>query len=289
MDTAIRPRLALRVADLARSVAFYRDVIGFAVLEYRPDLDVAVIVDSDGDAILFAGPRVDDLTPYVDDHPFILKPGARLRYLSADLEAQRAALAARGLTDLRIETTAWGDRALEVVDPDGYIISYRAPVAHTPADVLARYARGPDDVEAALAGLSEADLDLARAPDEWTIRQIVHHLVDGDTLQLLPRAKIALTEPGRSFSQDVWDQDVWAAMLYARMPLAPALALLRAARAYVVQLVRQQPDAWNRSVALLRSGGEGRQISIGEMISGLVEHTYEHLEEIQQTRWVHGR
>ncbi len=278
-----RPRLAMRVTDLARSVAFYRDGIGFLVAEYRPDIDLAVIVDSDGDAILLAGPRVGDLAPYLAERPFILKPGARLTYFSSDLDAQRATLAQRGLNVPRITQTSWGDSVLEIADPDSYIVSYQAPLARTPEEVLARYAQGPDDVEAALAGLSNADLDLTRAPGEWTIRQIVHHLVDGDTLQLLPRAKMALTEPGRSVAADAWDQDVWATTLYARLPIAPALALLRATRQYVVQLVGLYPDAWERSVAVRR------QTTIGEMIGGLAQHTAEHIDEIQQTRRVHGR
>jgi catechol 2,3-dioxygenase-like lactoylglutathione lyase family enzyme len=284
-----RPRLAMRVADLVRSVSFYRDGIGFLVAEYRPDIDLAVIVDSDGDAILLAGPRVGDLAPYLAERPFILTPGARLTYFSGDLEAQRTILAQRGLIPPPIIQTPWGDPALEIADPDGYIISYQAPLARAPEEMLARYARGPDDVEAALAGLSDTDLDLKRAPGEWTIRQIVHHLVDGDTLQLLPRAKMALTEPGRSVATDAWDQDVWATTLYARLPIAPALALLRATRRYVVQLVGLYPDTWERSVAIRRQEGEGRQITIGEMIGGLAQHTYEHIDEIQQTRRVHGR
>jgi catechol 2,3-dioxygenase-like lactoylglutathione lyase family enzyme len=284
-----RPRLAMRVADLARSVAFYRDGIGFLVAEYRPDIDLAVIVDSDGDAILLAGPRVGDLTPYTAEQPFILKPGARLTYFSSDLDAQRVALAQHGLTPQPITQTSWGDSVMEIADPDGYIVSYQAPLARTQQEVLASYARGPDDVEAALVGLSDADLDLARAPGEWTIRQIVHHLVDGDTLQLLPHIKLALTEPDRSYYRNRWDQDVWAATLYTRLPVAPALNLLRATRQYVVQLVGLYPDAWERSIAIRRQEGEGRPITIGEMIGGLAQHTYQHIDEIQQTRRVHTR
>jgi catechol 2,3-dioxygenase-like lactoylglutathione lyase family enzyme len=284
-----RPRLALRVADLARSVAFYGDRIGFTVAEYRPDIDVAVIVDSDGDAILLAGPRAGDLTPYLAERHFILKPGAQLTYFSQDLEAERAALAQRGLNAPPITQTSWGDAVLEIPDPDGYIVSYQAPLARTPEETLARYVHGPDDVEAALAGLTEADMDLTRAPGEWTIRQIVHHLVDGDTLQLLLPTKMALTEPGRSVVLDTWDQDMWAATLYARLPLAPALALLRATRQYIVQLVGLYPDAWERSVAIRRGDEVSRQFTIGEMIASLARHTAVHIDEIQQTRRAHGR
>ena len=48
--------------------------------------------------------------------------------------------------------------------------------------ILNLYADGPAKLEAALAGLSEPDLDLALTSDSWTIRQIVHHIADGDDL-----------------------------------------------------------------------------------------------------------
>jgi hypothetical protein len=48
--------------------------------------------------------------------------------------------------------------------------------------ILAAFAAGPDDLTHALAGLSEPDLDLARGPGKWTIRQTVHHVVDGDSM-----------------------------------------------------------------------------------------------------------
>ncbi len=50
------------------------------------------------------------------------------------------------------------------------------------AEILARYADGPTLLDSALAGLSETDLDLALSADSWSIRQIVHHLADGDDI-----------------------------------------------------------------------------------------------------------
>jgi len=50
------------------------------------------------------------------------------------------------------------------------------------SDILASFAGGPDRLEAAIAGLSAADLDLALSSDRWSIRQIVHHIADGDDL-----------------------------------------------------------------------------------------------------------
>jgi hypothetical protein len=48
--------------------------------------------------------------------------------------------------------------------------------------VLARYMEGPALLERALAGIQETELDAPPSQGGWTIRQIVHHVVDGDDL-----------------------------------------------------------------------------------------------------------
>ena len=48
--------------------------------------------------------------------------------------------------------------------------------------ILAQYADGPALLDSALAGLTETDFDLTLSVDSWSIRQIVHHLVDGDDI-----------------------------------------------------------------------------------------------------------
>jgi hypothetical protein len=50
------------------------------------------------------------------------------------------------------------------------------------SDILASDAAGPERLEAAIAGLWAADLDLALSSDSWSIRQIVHHLANGDDI-----------------------------------------------------------------------------------------------------------
>ncbi len=79
-------------------------------------------------------------------------------------------------------------------------------------NVLCRYAEGPARLEAALAGLTEAQLDLTLAAGGWSIRQIAHHVVDGDDLWKTP-IKAALGCPSEPFSLLwYWDhpQDEWA-------------------------------------------------------------------------------
>jgi len=82
---------------------------------------------------------------------------------------------------------------------------------HDPAAILARYIDGVAQLEAAIVGLTESDLDIAQAAGRWTIRQIVHHVIDGDDLRKVC-IKAALGNSEGIFSlQWYWDksQDEW--------------------------------------------------------------------------------
>ncbi len=46
--------------------------------------------------------------------------------------------------------------------------------------LLKKYLQLPDRLEAAIAGLSESDLDLRG--EGWSIREYVHHTVEGELL-----------------------------------------------------------------------------------------------------------
>jgi hypothetical protein len=70
--------------------------------------------------------------------------------------------------------------------------------AMTTAEILVRYLTLPDELEAALAGLAEADFDLARSTEAWTIRQTVHHIVDADEVTKVI-IKAALGNSGCTF------------------------------------------------------------------------------------------
>ena len=48
--------------------------------------------------------------------------------------------------------------------------------------VMSRYREGPALLADAVAGLPDAVLDAVPSGGGWTIRQIVHHIVDGDDI-----------------------------------------------------------------------------------------------------------
>jgi len=172
-----------------------------------------------------------------------------------------------------------------VPDPDGYLVTLFEDVGLPDDQILAFYRLGPERLEAALAGLSEADLDLVREPGAWSIRQTVLHLVDSDATSLF-RVNMALAESGRVYQPNPYNPDLWAQRLdYAHRPIQAEVQLFRAMRAYVLGLLGYLPGALE---CTLRSP-QGQESTVRGLISALSGHALEHIEQIWQTRRIHGK
>jgi hypothetical protein len=160
-----------------------------------------------------------------------------------------------------------------------------------PDTILLRYADGPAQLEAAIAGLTEGELDLAESADTWTIRQIVHHVADGDDIWKVG-IKAALGNSSGTFTlQWYWDrpQDKWVGSWdYAGRDLDPSLALFRANRRHILQLLSQVPDAWGRSMSIEWPNGQKEQITVGYIVEMQAGHVLGHIDDICTIRQIHG-
>ena len=88
--------------------------------------------------------------------------------------------------------------------------------------------------------LDEERLDRSYGPGKWTVRFILHHLADSETV-LFDRIRRVLSEP----RQVIWafDQDAWAMGLdYSRMPLDLSRRIFEAVRAGIVYQARRHYD-----------------------------------------------
>ncbi len=155
---------------------------------------------------------------------------------------------------------------------------------------VTRCAGGPARLEDAIAGLSEADLDFALTPGTWTIRQLVHHIVDGDDLWKTC-IKAALGNSKGEFSlQWYWDrpQDAWVeSWNYAGRAIEPSLALLNANRRHVVQLLERIPDPWDRDILVRWPSGEEARLTVGDVVEMQADHLAGHLDDILAVRKAH--
>jgi len=162
---------------------------------------------------------------------------------------------------------------------------------HTSNTFLDLYAKGPEDLESAIAGLTETGLDAALTGESWSIRQIIHHIVDGDDIWKMC-IKAALVPPQRVFSfQWYWDipQVEWAQKWdYAGRSVEPSLALFRANRQHIVQLLSQRPDAWEQTIPFQWPEGEACSLAISTIIQMQTNHVVGHINDIVEIRKAHN-
>ena len=163
-------------------------------------------------------------------------------------------------------------------------------LTHDQKRILARYADGPYQLDAVISGLSEADFDLALAPHTWTIRQYTHHIVDGDDLwKTAIKAALGRSRGLLGFGW-YWDipQDTWTEHWnYASRAIEPSLALFRANRRHITQLVQQLPNAWERNALITMPDGETSLTTVGYVIEMQADHVVAHLSDIQEIRQRH--
>ncbi len=156
--------------------------------------------------------------------------------------------------------------------------------------LLTRYAEGAEQLEAALAGLEETNLDVAETSESWTIRQIVHHVVDGDGLWSMC-IKASLGDSRGLFSYRwYWEkpQDEWADNWgYAAREIEPSLALFRANRCHTSQLLHQTPDAWEKYTLITLPDGEEQATSVQYVVEMQTKHIEGHIEDIRAIRNKH--
>lgn len=287
-----KARIALTVIDLEISMTFYTTLLNFELVEFQPDAGIAYIRDSDGDLLLLASPHLEDLRSLLDEPRMVFKPGDTLDFSVETFETQHARLGEDGLSDMRVEENERGERKLLVTDPNGYHFAFVIPVKRSHEEMIAVYTGLSDAMAAALDGLTEADLDLSRAPNEWSIRQIIHHLALSTSLSLMS-IETVLVNPGSIFVRPPYDQEKWVEVLdYQHRPIETALALIRAVQAHLTQLLLHMPNSWDHSIVRKFPGHteeEGQISTLSEMITIQIEHTTAHLDEIRQTRKRHHR
>jgi uncharacterized damage-inducible protein DinB len=155
------------------------------------------------------------------------------------------------------------------------------------SSALAEYRAVVDALEGCLQGIGEEGLDLSLRSDEWTIRQTVHHIVDGDDLWRVI-IKAALGQPERVLSiQWYWDrtQQAWAeTWAYRRRGLGAALTSLRANREHMAEMLLAVPESDERSATMRWPNGDQAELTVREMVEMQIRHVLCHIDDIRAIR-----
>lgn len=103
-------------------------------------------------------------------------------------------------------------------------------------ELIEEIADAPRQLRAALAGLTDEQLDTPYRPGGWTARQVAHHVPDSH-LNSYTRFKLALTEDAPSIR--TYDEAAWAELADTRLtPVGVSLSLLDSLHERWVVLLR---------------------------------------------------
>jgi len=143
------------------------------------------------------------------------------------------------------------------------------------AELLDRFGTGYADVEAAIAGITDAALDRPAPDGGWTARQVVHHLADSEaTAYVRLRRLIAEDEP----LIQGYDEPEYARRLHYDRPIASSLAVLHGVRAASLSLLESlTPSEWDRHGTHAESGA----YSVDRWLEIYAGHSHDHADQIR--------
>lgn len=97
----------------------------------------------------------------------------------------------------------------------------------------------PERLKAAVAGLSDAQLDTPYREGGWTVRQVVHHLADSHAMAYM-RCKLALTEDWPTINP--YNEKAWANLADSRLPVEVSLAMVTSIHERWVSLLESMSE-----------------------------------------------
>jgi len=148
--------------------------------------------------------------------------------------------------------------------------------------VLQRYKDAPKVLMGVLDSLSDEELDLTRGDGKWSIREIVHHIVECD-LNYFQINRYALANTGKKYFFNEFDSHVWNYnMDHRKRPINLEVQLFCTVREYISYLCETIPNALDRS--LIHQNGEA---TVRDALNHDITHAYHHIDQINETKRIH--
>ena len=145
------------------------------------------------------------------------------------------------------------------------------------AALVTRYKEGHRAVVDAFRGIADEELDRS-ASDEWTPRQIAHHLADSEMMSAI-RIRRLLTEDEPVIYG--YDEAAFARKLTSDRPIEPSLEAMRWARETCAQLMeRMTEEDWQ----IVGTHTESGSYSTEDWLKIYAAHAHDHAEQIKRAR-----
>ena len=152
--------------------------------------------------------------------------------------------------------------------------------------LIRRYAAGPGKLRAALRSAPKKALNWRPGKGKWTVHEVVCHCADSE-MNAAARIRYLVAEKNPVIIG--YDQDAWAKILgYAKHPIAPALALIDAARANTTVLIRRLGGvAWKCAGTHTESG----RYTAERWLENYANHLEQHARQIRRNvaAWKNAR
>ena len=129
----------LVVSDIDRSLAFYRDVLGFSVVTTVPEQNPPGSPGSHGGegGLAFAWMQRDTVNVFLNSEAstgMTTAPGTNILFitlgsgdLAAGIDALFAAVKDRAPVEMPVTDQFYGMREFTITDPDGYVVTFAQP------------------------------------------------------------------------------------------------------------------------------------------------------------------
>jgi len=144
--------------------------------------------------------------------------------------------------------------------------------------LVERYRAGEHAFRDAVDGITDAELDARPGPDDWTAREVIHHLADSEMRAAL-RLRQLIAEDSPVIQG--YDEAHYAKVLHYDRPIGGSLEAAAAARRTSAELLaRLTPDEWKRSGTHEESGA----YSVGDWLRIYASHAHDHAEQIRRAR-----
>jgi uncharacterized damage-inducible protein DinB len=137
----------------------------------------------------------------------------------------------------------------------------------------------PRKLRAAVAGLSDAQLETPYRDGGWTVRQVIHHVADRHANAAL-RLRLALTEDNPTVKP--YQEARWAELSDARSaPIEPSLLMIEALHSRMDHLLRSlPPDGWRRKMTHPEHG----EMTVLDLLHLYAWHGRHHTAHITELR-----